>query len=226
MIRSLLQQSQKLKLAISNFDFLSPLLFRLILAPTMIIAGFNKLNLGNTDVSLFSRLLADESVVTWFGNTEWGLGLPLPDLLAFLAGWTEFLGGWLLLLGLFTRLVSIPLIFTMLVAITSVHWHNGWFAIAPSSGDASPATVLNWFNIEAAQQSLENSNEVSQRLSKINEIIETHGFPGYLLEKGSVAILNNGIEFAAIYLAMLLSLLFTGAGRFVSLDYWIFKRFH
>ena len=226
MIRSLLQQSQKLKLAISNFDFLSPLLFRLILAPTMIIAGFNKLNLGNTDVSLFSRLLADESVVTWFGNTEWGLGLPLPDLLAFLAGWTEFLGGWLLLLGLFTRLVSIPLIFTMLVAITSVHWHNGWFAIAPSSGDASPATVLSWFNIEAAQQSLENSNEVSQRLSKINEIIETHGFPGYLLEKGSVAILNNGIEFAAIYLAMLLSLLFTGAGRFVSLDYWIFKRFH
>ena len=225
MISSLLQQSQKLKLAISNFDFLSPLLFRLILAPTMIIAGFNKLNLGNTDVSLFSRLLADENVVSWFGNTEWGLGLPFPDLLAFLAGWTEFLGGWLLFLGLFTRLVSIPLIFTMLVAINSVHWHNGWFAIAPSSGDSSPAKVLSWFNIEAAQQSLENSNEVSQRLSKINEIIETHGFPSYLLEKGSVAILNNGIEFATIYLAMLLSLLFTGAGRFVSLDYWVFKRF-
>ena len=226
MIRPLLPQFNKIKLAISNFDFLSPLLFRLILAPTMIIAGLNKLNLANTEVSFLSRFLADENVVSWFGNTEWGLGLPFPDLLAFLAGWTEFLGGWLLLLGLFTRLVSIPLIFTMLVAITSVHWHNGWFAVAPSSGDASPATVLNWFNIEAAQQSLENSNEVSQRLSKINEIIETHGFPGYLLEKGSVAILNNGIEFAAIYLAMLLSLLFTGAGRFVSLDYWIFKRFH
>jgi uncharacterized membrane protein YphA (DoxX/SURF4 family) len=226
MIRPLLPQFHKIKLAISNFDFLSPLLFRLILAPTMIIAGLNKLNLANTEVSFLSRFLADENVVSWFGNTEWGLGLPFPDLLAFLAGWTEFLGGWLLLLGLFTRLVSIPLIFTMLVAITSVHWHNGWFAIAPSSGDTSPATVVSWFNIEAAQQSLENSNEVSQRLTKINEIIETHGFPGYLLEKGSVAILNNGIEFAAIYLAMLLSLLFTGAGRFVSLDYWIFKRFH
>ncbi|RXF04053.1 hypothetical protein D9981_04720 [Pseudoalteromonas phenolica O-BC30] len=85
--------------------------------------------------------------------------------------------------------------------------------------------MLSWFNIEAAHKSLENSNEVSQRLSKINEIIETHGFPSYLLEKGSVAILNNGIEFATIYLAMLLSLLFTGAGRFVSLDYWVFKRF-
>ena len=215
-----------IKSKLVSIDFISPLLFRLILAPTMIIAGFNKLNLGNTDLSLFSRLLADENVVSWFGNTEWGLGLPFPDLLAFLAGWTEFLGGWLLLLGLLTRLVSIPLIFTMLVAITSVHWGNGWFAIAPSSVDSSPATVLSWFNIESAQQSLENSNEVSQRLSKINEIIETHGFPGYLLEKGSVAILNNGIEFATIYLAMLLSLLFTGAGRFVSLDYWIFKRFN
>ncbi|TLX48538.1 quinol oxidase [Pseudoalteromonas phenolica] len=214
-----------IKSKLVSIDFISPLLFRLILAPTMIIAGFNKLNLGNPDVSLFSRLLADENVVTWFGNTEWGLGLPFPDLLAFLAGWAEFLGGWLLLLGLFTRLVSIPLIFTMLVAITSVHWDNGWFAIAPSSGDSSPAKVLSWFNIEAAQQSLENSYEVSQRLSKISEIIENHGFPSYLLEKGSVAILNNGIEFAVIYLSMLLSLLFTGAGRFVSLDYWIFKRY-
>ncbi|GMM84678.1 DoxX family protein [Pseudoalteromonas sp. MTN2-4] len=214
-----------IKSKLASIDFISPLLFRLILAPTMIIAGFNKLNLGNTDVSLLSRLLADENVVTWFGNSEWGLGLPFPELLAFLAGWTEFLGGWLLLLGLLTRLISIPLIFTMLVAITCVHWHNGWFAIAPSSGDSSPAKVLSWFNIEAAQLSLENSNEVSQRLSKINEIIEMHGFPSYLLEKGSIAILNNGIEFAAIYLAMLLSLLFTGGGRFVSLDYWIFKRY-
>lgn len=214
-----------LKSKLVSIDFISPLVFRLILAPTMIIAGLNKLNLANTEVSFLSRFLADENVVSWFGNTEWGLGLPFPDLLAFLAGWTEFLGGWLLLLGLFTRLISIPLIFTMIVAIASVHWHNGWFAIAPSSGDSSPAKVLSWFNIEAAQKSLENSNEVSKRLSKINEIIETHGFPSYLLDKGSVAILNNGIEFAAIYLAMLLSILFTGAGRFVSLDYWIFERY-
>ncbi|ALO42150.1 HvfX family Cu-binding RiPP maturation protein [Pseudoalteromonas phenolica] len=214
-----------LKNKLATLDFLAPLLFRLILAPTMIIAGFSKLNLGNTNAPFLSKFLADENVIAWFGNSEWGLGLPFPDLLAFLAGWTEFIGGWLLLFGLLTRLVSIPLIFTMMVAISSVHWDNGWFAIAPSSGDSSPAKVLSWFNIEAAHKSLENSNEVSQRLSKINEIIETHGFPSYLLEKGSVAILNNGIEFATIYLAMLLSLLFTGAGRFVSLDYWVFKRF-
>jgi putative oxidoreductase len=35
--------------------------------------------------------------------------------------------------------------------------------------------------------------------------------------------LNNGIEFGVTYLIMLLSLFFTGAGKFVSLDYWISK---
>ena len=34
-------------------------------------------------------------------------------------------------------------------------------------------------------------------------------------------ILNNGIEFSAIYFAMLLSLFFMGGGRFVSIDYWL-----
>ena len=77
---------KSIKSKLVSVDFISPLLFRLILAPTMIIAGFNKLNLGNSDVSLFSRFLPDENVVSWFGNTEWGLGLPFPDLLAFLAG--------------------------------------------------------------------------------------------------------------------------------------------
>jgi len=34
-------------------------------------------------------------------------------------------------------------------------------------------------------------------------------------------VLNNGIEFAATYLVMLLSLFFTGGGRLLSLDYWL-----
>jgi len=44
------------------------------------------------------------------------LDLPLPKLNALLAGSTECFGGLLLLLGLGSRLVSGPLIFTMLVA--------------------------------------------------------------------------------------------------------------
>ena len=206
---------------LSYADGFPALLFRLILAPVMIIAGFNKLALrGETD-GFFSYFLADASVVQWFGNSEWGLGLPFPDLLAFLAGWSEFLGGWFILFGLFTRLVSIPLMFTMVVAATTVHWHNGWFAIAPSNPTTSSAQVLDWLSIPGAKESLENSLEVQERIGKIRGIVEEHGFTDYLYEKGKPSIINNGIEFSAIYFAMLLSLFFVGGGRFVSVDYWL-----
>lgn len=206
---------------LSYADGLPALLFRLILAPVMIIAGFNKLALSGETDGFFSYFLADASVVQWFGNSEWGLGLPFPDLLAFLAGWSEFLGGWFLLFGLFTRLVSIPLMFTMVVAATTVHWHNGWFAIAPSNPTTSSAQVLDWLAIPGAKESLENSLEVQERISKIRDIVEEHGFTDYLYEKGKPSIINNGIEFSAIYFAMLLGLFFVGGGRYVSVDYWL-----
>jgi putative oxidoreductase len=44
------------------------------------------------------------------------LGLPLPKLNAILAGSTECFGGALLMIGLASRLVSVPLAFTMIVA--------------------------------------------------------------------------------------------------------------
>ncbi|OHU87904.1 MULTISPECIES: DoxX family protein [Pseudoalteromonas] len=200
---------------------LPALLFRLILAPVMIVAGYSKLNLANDQFSFPSNLLADQNVVNWFGNDQWGLGLPFPDLLAFLAGWSELLGGWLLLIGLFTRVVSIPLLFTMFIAATTVHWDNGWFSVAPSNPQTSAALAYSWLGVPAAKESLENSAEVSERLDKIKSLIETHGYPDYLYEKGNVVILNNGIEFAAIYFAMLLSLIFSGGGRYVSMDYWL-----
>ncbi|TMP36072.1 HvfX family Cu-binding RiPP maturation protein [Pseudoalteromonas rubra] len=208
---------------VSFLDGVAPLMLRLILAPVMIIAGFSKLNLTNTDLVWWQRVLADENVVAWFGNAQWGLGLPAPDFLAFLAGWTEFLGGWLLLIGLATRLVSVPLAVTMFVAATQVHWHNGWFSVAPSNPDTSAAQVFAWLGSDAAEQSLEASKEVAERLSRIKEIVEANGLPAYLYEYGNPVILNNGIEFAAIYFAMLISLIFTGGGRYVSLDYWIRK---
>lgn len=208
---------------LSLLDGLPALLFRLILAPVMIIAGYNKLAISGDTNGFFNQFLASDDVVQWFGNSDWGLGLPFPDLLAFLAGWSEFLGGWFLLIGLFTRLVSIPLMFTMVVAATTVHWHNGWFAIAPTNPQTSAAQVLDWLSVPGAQESLENSKEVQVRIGKIRSLVEEYGFEDYLYEKGKPSILNNGIEFSAIYFAMLLSLFFTGGGRFVSLDYW-FKR--
>ena len=222
-MKKLITLYDNIKGKLSLLDGLPALLFRLILAPVMIIAGYNKLAISGDTNGFFNQFLASDDVVQWFGNSEWGLGLPFPDLLAFLAGWSEFLGGWFLLIGLFTRLVSIPLMFTMVVAATTVHWHNGWFAIAPTNPQTSAAQVLDWLSIPGAKDSLENSIEVKVRIDKIRSLVQEYGFADYLYEKGKPAILNNGIEFSAIYFAMLLSLFFTGGGRFVSLDYW-FKR--
>ena len=82
-----------------------------------------------------TRKLNDmSSTIAWFGNVDWGLGLPLPAVLAWLATLTEVLGALLLLIGLGVRWVSIPLMVTMLVAGLVVHWQNGWLAIASGSG--------------------------------------------------------------------------------------------
>ena len=209
--------------ASKQLDWVAPLLMRFILAPVMIVAGYNKLNLGNVDVQWWQRILADENVVAWFGNSEWGLGLPLPDVLAFMAGWTEFAGGWLLLIGFATRLISIPLAVTMVVAAVTVHWDNGWFAIAPTNPATSAALALDWLGIPGAAESLQNSVEAADRLQRIRGLVSEHGFPDYLYGTGPIAILNNGIEFAAIYFVMLVNLIVNGAGRFVSLDYWLFR---
>ena len=48
-------------------------------------------------------------------------GIPLPQVSAWMAGGTEFFGGVLLILGVATRLVSLPMAFTMFVAAFAVH---------------------------------------------------------------------------------------------------------
>ncbi|CAM3506092.1 MULTISPECIES: HvfX family Cu-binding RiPP maturation protein [Pseudoalteromonas] len=221
MLANLLKPYRQLQHLSQHFSGIAPLLMRLILAPVMIIAGYNKLNLSNPDATFLQRLLADPNIVAWFGNSEWGLGLPFPDLLAFLAAWAEFLGGWLILLGLLTRLVSIPLMVTMVVAATTVHLEHGWFSVTPTNPDTSAAKVLDWLGFEEAKVSLENSVAAKQRLDSIKEIVEENGRPNYLYERGNIVILNNGIEFAATYFVLLLSLFFTGGGRYVSVDYWL-----
>jgi putative oxidoreductase len=195
-----------------RLDFLAPLALRLFLAPVFISAGWNKVT-------------GFDGVVDWFGNEDWGLGLPFPVLLAALAAGAELIGGILLLAGLATRYMAVPLMITMLVAIFAVHWDNGWFAIAPSNPETSMAAPLAAVGLPGAEASLENSEAVSQRLDRARGILEEHGRYGWLTERGSFVILNNGIEFAATYLVMLLVLFFYGAGRYVSLDYWVCRRF-
>jgi putative oxidoreductase len=166
-------------------DGLAPLALRLYLVPVFWMAGTQKIK-------------GIDNTIEWFGNPDWGLGLPAPELLAYLAAYTEAVGALLLLLGLATRWISVPLMVTMLVAIFAVHWDHGWAAIADSG-----------------------SQEVAVRLGAAKDILREHGNYSWLTEKGGIVILNNGIEFAVTYLIMLLSLLFTGGGRFTSVDYYL-----
>ena len=174
-------------------DFLAPLALRLYLAPVFLMAGYNKLN-------------HFDDTAAWFGNSEWGLGLPLPSLMAFLATATELVGAVMLFFGLGVRWISVPLMATMLVAAFAVHWENGWLAIADRSS---------WlFSSDRVVAGLE-------RLDKAKELLKQHGNYDWLTEHGSVVMLNNGIEFAVTYFVMLLALFFIGAGRYVSIDHWI-----
>lgn len=65
-----------------------------------------------------------ENVANWFGS----MGIPFPMLNAYLAATTELFGVVLLTFGLFTRLISIPLMVVMIVAIFLVHFQNGFSA--------------------------------------------------------------------------------------------------
>jgi putative oxidoreductase len=65
-----------------------------------------------------------DAIAIWFGT----LGIPMPTLNAYMAATTELLGVVLLTLGLFTRLISLPLIVVMIVAIVTVHLPQGFAA--------------------------------------------------------------------------------------------------
>lgn len=62
-------------------------------------------------------------IVDWFGND---IGMPMPTVMAFLATASEILAFILLPLGLGTRFIVVPLMVTMVVAITTVHWEGGY----------------------------------------------------------------------------------------------------
>lgn len=104
----------KLNEMLKKFDHLrdlSLLFLRLILAYGFYMPAVNK----------WKNM---EGIAQWFESMNY----PLPLLNAYLAGITEAAGVVLLLLGLGTRIISIPLMFTMLVAIFTVHIGNGFAA--------------------------------------------------------------------------------------------------
>ncbi|MBY5920711.1 DoxX family protein [Ferrimonas balearica] len=194
-MQSLTHLWQRFYAATTSLEGLAPLAIRLYLAPIFIQAGWNKFN-------HFSDTAA------WFGNPDWGLGLPMPELMAALAVGAELVGGVLLILGLLTRLTTLPLMVTMLVAAFAVHWKNGWLAIAdPSSWLANEQVI-----------------DSAEKLSRAKGILQEHGNYEWLTSSGNFVILNNGIEFAVTYFVMLLALYFLGGGRYTSLDDYLSRK--
>ena len=150
-----------------------------------------------------AKITGFQGLVAWFAASpaQGGLGMPAPFLMALLATAAETAGCICLTLGLFTRLMSVPLMVTMTVAGLSVHWSHGWAAIAGKTAESS------------------------LRLQAFMEWL-AQNFPGrfnYITEFGDPVALNNGIEFTVTYVIMLAVLFFYGGGRYVSLDYWLSK---
>ena len=141
---SLLKNIHNILNGFEKLDFVPLLLLRIYLFFVLWYAGLGKIDTFDK----FSGYLGT-------------LGVPLPDIFTWLVIIVETGGSALLLVGLFVRWVSVPLLIVMFFAGYLVHYQNGW------------------------------------------------------------AYEANGIEFAAIYSLMILTLLSFGGGKYFSLDYWV-----
>ena len=90
---------------------LVPLLVRIALAVVFIYHGYGKVFQGGHEG--IAQLMASK-------------GAPLPEVLGWLAGLTEFGGGILIGVGLLSRVWALGLVVVMIVAVATVHAPNGF----------------------------------------------------------------------------------------------------
>jgi len=98
---------KRLRTAGDKVAFLGPTLARLTVGLVFVTTGWGKLHSIPDVTSFFTDL-----------------GIPAPGFNARLTAGTEFFGGLLVLLGLGTRLASLPLAFTMVIAIITAKRAN------------------------------------------------------------------------------------------------------
>ena len=153
-------------------DWVALLPIRLLMAYEFGGAGLKKLKASDT-------LWGD--VPNWFANSLENFPFPIslfsPSFNWFMVTWVEILGGFALVLGLFTRFWAFSLVIVTWVAILGVHWPEDY--------------------------------------SNLAEL-----WKGY-------AVTNNGFgnfRRPLLFLAMLIPLVFAGAGK-LSLDHVLAKRF-
>jgi putative oxidoreductase len=91
----------------SHFSWAGPLIMRLIVGYTFMLAGWGKLN---------NLALVTENFAGW--------SIPFPKILTpFVAG-VEFFGGIMLILGLLTRIPAAMLAVVMVVAVRAAKWDD------------------------------------------------------------------------------------------------------
>jgi len=102
-IEAVLAQGERVRARLERAGWLPPLLVRLFVGYFFFETGLGKVQNLGPFVERFQ---------------EWGI--PFPALSATVSAYTELIGGALLVLGLLTRLASIPLIVNMIVATLTV----------------------------------------------------------------------------------------------------------
>jgi putative oxidoreductase len=93
--------------AAAAFAFLPPLLTRLVIGQAFFFTGRGKLASPENTIGFFTEL-----------------GIPFPAANAAFVSRLEYYGGMLLIVGLATRLVSLGLASTMVVALSTAHRHE------------------------------------------------------------------------------------------------------
>lgn len=102
-IETILVRAERIRAGLERAKWLPPLLVRLFVGYFFFETGLGKVR----NLAAFVERLQ-----------EWGI--PFPAVSAAVSAYTELLGGALLVLGLLTRLASIPLLLNMLVATLTV----------------------------------------------------------------------------------------------------------
>ena len=87
------------------FSWAGPLAVRIVVGWVFLWSGWTKLHILPRMVENFR---------------DWGI--PAPDVLAPFTSGMEFVGGLLLLVGLLTRFIAVPMMIIMVVAIASAKW--------------------------------------------------------------------------------------------------------
>lgn len=92
---------------------IAPLALRLVMGSGFIAHGTAKLSRGTQG---FEKLLIQT-------------GVPLAHINAQVVPWLELIGGIALLTGIFVRIISLPLMITMIVAMLTIHIHYGFSSV-------------------------------------------------------------------------------------------------